>query len=339
MRALALTLALACTALACRTKEPEPAPRQVAPAPTPTPPLDHPAVAAFPADTALVAHVDLARLLASPLWAQNRGLMTDDPEAQRTLDALRTCGLALESLGPLDLAVDGAGARVIADLRGPGVGRRESLECIGRELFAARPDAWKIDERAGAPVVLLDGGAAIARPRGDDRLLFASAAWDAALVERLEGRAPGPPQGPLGAALASIDTTRPIWFAGALPPALGGESNLQSIAGTLDPADGLAVEVELVARSPADAEAMRDELLRRIAAIRLRIGAASVPGAALERLQSDVRGGALHVRAALDMAEIAALRSALAEAPAPAPAPAPDPAPPPPAAPPPAPAR
>ena len=324
MRAAPL-LALALAALACRAKEPEPAAAATA-APPPAaplaPPLDHPAVAAFPADTALVAHVDLTRLRASPLWIENRGLMTDDPEAQRTLAALAACDLSLDVLHALDIAVDRAGARVIVDLRGAGVGRPDRLACVGRELFAERPEAWRLDAEDGAPVVRLDGGAALARPLGDDRLLFASAAWDADLRERLAGRGPGPRQGPLGAALASLDTARPIWFAGALPADLGGESSLQSVAGALDLDAGLALEIELVARHPADAEAMRDELHRRVDALRARLADRPIPRAALDRLISNVRGAALHVRAALTLDEIRALRAALTE-PEPTPAPAP----------------
>ncbi|MBK8264450.1 MAG: hypothetical protein IPK80_24295 [Nannocystis sp.] len=312
--ALALALALALAPVACNRDKPA-QPIKVTDAPPPAPPpLDHPALAIYPADAALIAHIDLSRLFASPLWQRNGALMADDPEAQRTLQGLAACGLALTDLYALDLAVDGAGSRVIVDLRGRGVGLAATLTCLGGQLFADRPQAWRLEEHRGAPRLVLDGGAAYAHPVADDRLIFAAAAWDAPLLERLAGRGAAPPQGPLGLALSALDTARPVWFAGRLPPGLGDSPGLQSVAGAFDLDDGLALEIDLVTATPIDAQELQRALQTRLAALRARLSGAAIPLAALDRALIEPRGAALHLRLHLTMDEINALRAALAEA-------------------------
>jgi len=315
VHALLLALILPALALgACNRDRPAAAVQVRDAPPPPPPPLDHPALAIYPADAALVAHIDLRRLFASPLWQRNGALMADDPDAQRTLDALAACGLALADLDALDLAVDGAGAKVIVDLRGRGVGSRATLTCLGGQLFADRPGAWSLEDHRGSPRVVLDGGAAYAHPIAEDRLIFAAAAWDAPLLERLAGRGPAPPQGPLGLALSALDTARPVWFAGRLPPGLGDQPGLVSVAGAFDLADGLALEIDLITATPQAAQDLQKSLQARLDALRARLLGAALPLAALDRALLEQRGAALHLRLHLTMAEINALRAALAAA-------------------------
>jgi hypothetical protein len=276
--------------------------------------VDLPALAYVPGDAELVAHVDLRRLFASPLWQANQGLMTEDPEAKRTLDALAACDLSLDALKGIDLAVDKDGSRVMVSLEGAGVGERARLGCIGDKLFDGDGERWAVTEASGATLLKLDGGDALGHVVADDRVVFASKSWDSAVRERLAGGGRSPATGTLGETLAALDTKRAIWFAGRLPALAGQAPNLRSVSGAVDLDDGLALELGMVAASPQLAGEIRSELDRRLKNLRGRLAKAALPEAALDRVEVNVEGSTLRVRASLAIDEIKAIRALLERA-------------------------
>lgn len=329
--ALLLLGALLPAACTCTKSPPAPTPTPVPVVEAPTLPLP-PALAndpnsplrSLPADAALIAHVDVRALLASPLWRENEGLMREDPEAARTLEALRACAIDLPTIASIDLAVDRDGRAVALSLRGDGVGDPERLRCVGERLFAGDPKRWAVASDGAATTVTLDGGAAIGHAIAADHLVVASEAWDPALRRRLAGEDPLPGGGPLSEALAAVRVDAPIWFAGRLPTMLGPSDHLRSITGAIDLERGLALELALgMSRADQVAE-LEEDLTRRASNIRARLVRAGLPGAAADRLQIDAIGTTLKVRAALEIAEIQAIRALLAaEATAPPGGPAP----------------
>lgn len=278
-----------------------------------TPLVDLPALAHAPADAELVAHVDLRRLLASPLWRENQALMTGDPEARRTLEALSKCKLALDSFSTLDLAVDSQGQRVMVSLQGDGIGDTSRLQCIGDTLFSGDSERWEVITADSGAKIRLDGGAAVGHVAAADRLVFATKAWDSAVHERIAGGGESPGFGTLGETLGSLDTDRAIWFAGRLPMLAGQAENLRSLSGAIDLDTGLALELGMVAATPELAAEISKELDRRLGNIRTRLAKAELPEAAADRIEVKVEGSTVRVRAALEIAEITAIRQLLAQ--------------------------
>ncbi len=278
-----------------------------------TPLVDLPALAYAPADAELVAHVDLRRLLASPLWQENQALMTGDPEARRTLEALSKCKLALDSFSALDLAVDSRGQRVMVSLQGDGIGDTGRLQCIGDTLFSGDAERWEVVTADSGAKIRLDGGAAVGHVAAGDRLVFATKAWDSAVHERIAGGGGSPGFGTLGETLGSLDTDRAIWFAGRLPILAGQAENLRSLSGAIDLDAGLALELGMVAATPELAAEISKELDRRLGNIRTRLAKADLPEAAADRIEVKVEGSTVRVRAALEIAEITAIRQLLAQ--------------------------
>ncbi|MEZ4379805.1 MAG: hypothetical protein R3A79_00535 [Nannocystaceae bacterium] len=321
MRALAFAaiLALASASACTCSKDPE-APKGTQEEPAQpggepdeggAPLVDLPALAYVPADAELVAHVDLARLFASPLWEANHGLMTEDPEAARTLEALAACDLSLDALKGIDLAVDAAGSRVMVSLEGAGVGDPTRLRCVGDTLFSGDSERWAVAEEGGATLLKLDGGDAVGRVVAGDRVVFASRGWDGAVAERVAGGGRSPATGTLGETLAALDTKRAIWFAGRLPAVTGQAPNLRSVSGAIDLDEGLALELGMVAATPELAGEIRGELDRRLKNLRGRLAKAALPEAALDRVEVGVDGATLRVRASLATEEIKAIRALL----------------------------
>jgi len=273
-----------------------------------TPVVDLAELHDIPADAELVAHIDLRRLLASPLWQANQGLMTGDPEAKRTLDALDTCELGLDTLSTLDLGVDSRGQHVVASLKGAAIGEVRKLKCIGETLFGGDENRWAIKEADGVATIELDGGAAIGHVAAADRLVFASSAWDRAVAERIAGGGHSPAVGTLGETLQGLNTDRTIWFAGRLPMVTGQAENLRSLSGAVDLDDGLALELGMVAASPQLAVEISGELDRRLGNIRTRLKKAKLPESAVDRITLKVDEATVQLRAALDIAEITTIR-------------------------------
>lgn len=273
--------------------------------------IDLPELAYMPEEAELVAHVDIQRLLESPLWHANQGLMTDDPEARRTLEALAKCELGLDTLRTLDLAVDSRGQRVIASLQGDGIGNEERLKCVGDTLFKGDESRWTTATVNGEMTIHLDGGAAIGHIVASDRLVFASSDWDAQLRKRISGDGRSPATGPLGEALLALKTDRSIWFAGRLPMLSGQAENLRSLSGAVDLDSGLALELSMVAASPKLAAEISAEMKRRMGNMRTRLKEAKLPEAAIEGIELNVEASTVHIRASLEIAEITALRTLL----------------------------
>ncbi len=326
MRAFAFGVLLAFAGLpACTCEKQAPTPDTIADKTTPKaslvatpepehsePLIDLPELTYMPAEAEFIAHVDIQRLLKSPLWRENQGLMTDDPEARRTLDALAKCELGLDALHSLDLAVDSRGRRVIASLQGDGIGDAKRLKCIGDTLFAGDEKRWTTAMVDGKPTIRLDGGAAIGHIVASDRLLFASSDWDAALRERISGGGRSPATGPLGEALLALKTDRAIWFAGRLPQLGDQAENLRSLSGAVDLDSGLALELSMVAASPKLANEISAEIKRRLDNMRTRLKDAQLPEAAIEGIELEVEASTVRMRASLEIAEITAIRTLLA---------------------------
>jgi len=322
MRAICFGVLLAATSLpacTCDKETPEAEAKPVsssvetpsAPTEDRTPVVDLAALSYAPADAELVAHVDLRRLLASPLWRENQALMTDDPEARRTLEALRECKLPLDSFSTLDLAVDSQGQRVMVSLQGDGIGDTGRLQCIGDTLFSGDAERWQVVTADSGATIRLDGGAALGHVAAADRLVFATKAWDSAVSERLAGGGGSPGFGTLGETLGALDTDRAIWFAGRLPVLAGQAENLRSLSGAVDLDTGLALELGMVAATPELAAEISKELERRLGNIRTRLAKAELPEAAIDRIELKVDGSTVRLRAALEIAEIAAIRQLL----------------------------
>ncbi len=281
---------------------------------------------ALPAEATMVAHVDLAALEKTPLWTENRALMEREAATKRALDAMRRCELPLAGLTALDIGVDPGSDRLAVIIAGAGVGEREKLECVHREL----PDqlgsgTWHFEQdESGRERLRIDDQPSLIGVLADkDTLVLASEPWAPGIADALtrdsgqEGRATA---GPLRSALTRLDSARHIWFAGVLPPdalkALQeqGIDGIADVAGSLDLADGLAIELSARAENKEQATTMLTRARTQLDNVRPLAKLTGVPERVIDSVQiSEAKGAAAAIllRAALTMEDIREVRAAL----------------------------
>lgn len=273
----------------------------------------------IPGDATLLAHVDLQGLASSPLWAANRSLMDADPEVKKQLDALAACNMPLTGFRTLDLGVSADGAHVAAVVSGAGIGKPANVACLQDQL---KGENFKLEDRAGARVMVLEGGEAHGYLVNDDTLAFVSKGWDTPVRDLMLGKGSSVRDGGLKDVLAQADQSKHVWFAGTLSPQIsaltsaipGGMSGLQSIAGSLDLTTGLALVMSFGMENPDRASATLAQVQKQFADVKPMAGAFGLPRAAVDRVQFDKKDSAVTLTASLSMDEINTMRTAVEKA-------------------------
>mgnify|MGYP000039929481 CR=1 FL=1 len=300
------------------------APAQVDPGPTPLTnappalPSGPVAVAApdklIPGDATLLAHVDLQGLAASPLWSANKALLDADPEVKKQLDALAACNMPMTGFKALDLGVGSDGVNVAVVVTGAGVGKPANITCLQDQL---KGENFRVEERGGAKLMVLEGGDAHGYMVNDDTLAFVSKGWDTAVRNLMLGTGSSVRDGGLKDVLAQADQSKHVWFAGTVSPTLnklteaipGGMSGLQSIAGSLDLTAGLALVMSFGMDNPDRANATLAQVQKQFADVKPMAGMIGLPTAAVDRVSFDKKESAVTMTASLSMDEINTMRT------------------------------
>lgn len=267
----------------------------------------------IPADAALLAHVDIKRLAGSPLWAANRSLMDADPEVKKQLESLAACNMAFDGLRSIDLGVAADGMNFAVVATGTGIGKPENLRCLHE-----RPGDkdWTIDAAGpdGRPRLVADNGEAFGHPVDDDTISFVSKSWDPAVLGLLAGKGTSVRDGMLKDVLAQADQSKPVWFAGNLPPQLAAMataapgmqsmSGLKSIAGSLDLSTGLGLVLAFGMENPDRARATLAEVQKQFAGVKPAASMLGIPGTAVDKVSFAAKDAAVTMTASLTMDEI-----------------------------------
>jgi hypothetical protein len=270
----------------------------------------------IPGDATLLAHVDLQGLAASPLWSANKALMDADPEVKKQLDALAACNMPLSGFKALDLGVDAQGINVAAVVTGAGVGKPANITCLQDQM---KGENFRVEERGGARLMVLEGGDAHGYMVNDDTLAFVSKGWDTPVRNLMIGQGNSVRDGGLKDVLAQADQSKHVWFAGTVSPQLsrltdaipGGLSGLQSIAGSLDLTTGLALVMSFGMDNADRASATLAQVQKQFAGVKPMAGMIGLPSAAVDRVQFDKKDNAVTMTASLSMDEIRTMRSAV----------------------------
>lgn len=309
------------------TPPPAPTPTTVPAAPVATGDADR----LIPADAALLAHVDVQRLAASPLWAANRSLMDADPEVKKQIDAFAACNIPFAGLRTLDIGVAGDGMNFGIVVTGAGIGKPENLRCLHDRPDRTEKD-WSIDEAGpnGRMRLVADNGEALGHPVNDDTLAFASKTWDAAVRGLIAGQGTSVRDGMLKDVLAQADQSKPVWFAGNLPPQLAAlataapgmhsMSGLKSIAGSLDLSTGLGLVLAFGMDDSDRARATLAEVQKQFASVKPAASMLGIPATAVDKVTFSAKDAAVTMTASLTMEEINAMTSRMRSA-APTPTP------------------
>lgn len=270
----------------------------------------------IPGDATLLAHVDLQGLAASPLWSANKALLDADPEVKKQLDALAACNMPMTGFKALDLGVGADGVNVAVVVTGAGVGKPANISCLQDQL---KGENFRVEERGGTKLMVLEGGDAHGYMVNDDTLAFVSKGWDTPVRNLMLGTGASVRDGGLKDVLAQADQSKHVWFAGTVSPQLskltdaipGGLSGLQSIAGSLDLTAGLALVMSFGMDNADRANNTLAQVKKQFADVKPMAGMLGVPSTAVDRVIFESKENAVTMTASLSMDEINNMRTAV----------------------------
>ena len=345
MRTTTTAILVACVALAaCNQPENKPADAKVATrtdakttAGTPTdapPPVTPPTTAIptaptgaasdkfIPADAALLAHIDIKGLAGSPLWAHNKALMDADPEVKKQMDDFSACGMPFEGFNSVDIGVGPEGKDVALVATGAGVGKVENLRCLEKK---GDNKGWKVEDAAdGKARLVFDNGEAYGHLVDDNTIAIATKAWDPTVIGLIGGTGTSVRDGGLKDVLAQADQSKPVWFAGNLPPQLAAlatsapgmnsMAGLKSVAGSLDLSAGLGLVLAFGMENADKAKTTLAEVQKQFASVKPMAGMLGIPATAVDSVKFDAKDAAVTMTASLTMDEINTMAAAMNKA-------------------------
>lgn len=220
-----------------------------------------------PEDAVFMAHIDVKSISSSPMWGANKAAMQSDPDTKKAMEALEKCNLSVDGFDSITLGGDDKEHAVVV-VAGAGIGKADNLACVGESMKEDIGDGnWKVEDRGGEKVVVIDGGAQIGHMVDDNTLVVASKDWDATVAALIGGTGAAAVDGSLKKAVGNADTSKNLWFAARVPEAASGElagspaEGLEYVAGSVDLGNGLGVAIKAGTASPEKAQGLQKFLV------------------------------------------------------------------------------
>lgn len=267
----------------------------------------------IPEGATIVAGIDVAGVVASSAYTGNRALI-ETGEAKRILDAAAACSVGLEKWQRVTFGMDTASRSFAAEIQGDGLGDETNLACIAAAVEKHEGRApWKVEHRHGGTVLAMsDGGVAFVVDRGT--VVLASKAWVARVKDLVAGEGRSAFGGSLAEVIGRADTTKTLWVAGGLPPAMVAGTVAQhakDVAGSIDLSHGVALAASVGFASADEAAAQREALQQQFDGMKGLATTMGVPQTVLDSVRIEQRDTAVHVAVTASDADIHRIQEAV----------------------------
>lgn len=267
----------------------------------------------IPEAAMFVGSVDIAAFVKSPAYVANK--LVVEAQMKDALAVAGKCGLGLDAVQRVTFGVDPARNHVAAVLDATGIGKRETLDCLHKEITAKDGrEPWKFEERGGKQVLVMKDGTG--HMISDDRIAIASGDWATALAELVDGKGKSAFGGTLKDVIARTDSTKPLWAAGKIPTEVVKGTPVEGakdVAGSIDIASGVAVEVSVGFASADEATKFQAEAQKQFDQFKGILVPTGVPQAVVDSVQIAAKGPTMRIAVTASDADILALQSVMAK--------------------------
>jgi hypothetical protein len=265
----------------------------------------------IPEGAIAIGGVDMAPLMAAPLFAENKDALLEQADAKDFLVALKACKLDPTKDAKLLIAIADED-RAMVTINSKGIGVEANLKCMLEKSPPKNGEA-KLGETSGKKSLILGDGEGVCFLASADVLACASNNWTTDVVAILDGKGKPAVAGSLKAPLASADKSKPLWVSAQMTGALAEETKggplekATSVSGSLEFTNGMAVAISLGLATPEDASALAKTLNDQLAQVLPLAPMVGVPKPVADSVKVAAVGSTIEASAAATVEELKAI--------------------------------
>jgi len=220
----------------------------------------------IPEGATVVFGADLGSLQKTKLWT-DLGKGAVEKEGKDVLEAMEGCNLGLDKWKSVTVGMTDSGdeEKVAVILVADGLGKKENLECAhGKIKEKEGKEPWTAEDDGKTLKMNEDGQ--VAYVVDDNTVVVAGKAWVDSVGKLTKGEGKSAMDGSLKDVLGRTDLSKQIWFAGAIPEAMGGMASSQlgaapkDVAGYIDLSGGMEVFASAGMASSDDAGKVKEKV-------------------------------------------------------------------------------
>lgn len=266
------------------------------------------AIKLIPDSATVVGSVDAKAITGSQAYQSQKSTI-ESGEAQKALDAARGCNIdpyALKVTFGFDAANVESMQKSAMIFEGPGIGKKENLECIGKKLEGQGEGSFVLQESNGRVVLDMgqDGKGFVVN---DSMVALAGTGWTDAVEQLIEGKGEVKPavEGSLKDVVARAKKDD-IWLAGTIPAdmATGPAEGAKDAAVAIDLADGIAVDASVGFGTAELAKAKAAELQQQFDSMKGLAATFGIPQTVVDSVKIEAAESAVKVAAKATAQEI-----------------------------------
>ncbi|MBV1859817.1 MAG: hypothetical protein KUG77_15505, partial [Nannocystaceae bacterium] len=248
----------------------------------------------------LLVGMDAAKVAGSAVMKDNQYLLTQG-EAGELIAAADACKVGMSTW---KYAVVGGNTEedqeLVAVFSATDVGRKDTLECIGKKVTETNPqERFEVGEEDGRVVVSGGRDSQKMYAVSNDVVAIVGAAWQEVFTDLLGGKGQAALDGSLKDVLASLDQSKHIYFGMVATAEMqeGPASTLKYVTGTVDLSAGVSIALSGEFADAAKATEFAGMANKQYDELKGMAGAFGIPYGVVESVKIQAEGGALAITA------------------------------------------
>lgn len=262
-----------------------------------------------PDSATMIAGVDLKGVMSSKLYAGIKEKV--EAAGKDGIDSFKKCNLGPETWKSVVIGADPSKGEdaMVAVLTADGAGKKETIECIQKEMKAANGDKEPFSIEEDGKVLKMAGDDGVAYVVNDNTLAFAGKDWAGSVKELVAGKGKNAMDGSLKDLVGRTDTGKHIWFAGTIPADMAKGAAMigftpKDVSGWVDLSGGFAVQAAV---GTEDSDKVAEQLNTQFTAMKGMATGQGVPQGAVDSVKIASKDGAITVEASMSDDDVTAM--------------------------------
>lgn len=257
--------------------------------------------------------VDVAGLMKSKLYTDNKALVESKAEYKEMAEAAKACNLDPEKALSSVLVGTDAKDGVAIVLTGDGLGDEKNLTCIAdkaKEKNNGKTPFTIVDE-GGKKTLKMDEGDGTGYIVDGRTIVIATKPWAAAVKDLIDGKGKSSQDGPHKDLFARADQSKHVWAAGVAPEQLAGmakgagaDVDVKNFSGSLDLSDGLGISVTAGLGSAEQASGLKKKADEALPMAKMGLAMVGLPATVADSVKIEAKDALLSFEMKMSAADL-----------------------------------